>query len=92
MNCCDSLLILIHLLLAEEHAREGEQAGGAVAQHKLRRNVEPTGQPRVVHARVQRTRRHVEAGFISSSKLEVTVCDFSHEKSPKTAIIMAIAK
>ena len=37
------LLILIHLLLAEEHAREGEQAGGAIAQHKLRRNVEPTG-------------------------------------------------
>ena len=54
------LLVLIHLLLAEEHAREGEQAGGAVAQHKLRRNVEPAGQPRVVHARVQRACRHVE--------------------------------
>ena len=58
----DFLLILRHLLLAEEHAREGEQAGGAVAQHKLRWNVEPAGQPRVVHARVQRTRRHVEIG------------------------------
>ena len=59
------LLILIHLLLAEEHAREGEQAGGAVTQDKLRRNVEPAGQPRVVHARVQLTRRHVEVGFRS---------------------------
>ena len=56
------LLILIHLLLAEEHARESEQAGGAVAQHKLRRNVEPAGQSRVVHARIQRTRRHIEVG------------------------------
>ena len=55
-------MILIHLLLAEEHAREGEQAGGAVTQHKLRRNVEPAGQPRVVHARVQRARRHIEIG------------------------------
>ena len=57
------LLILIHLLLTEEHAREGEQAGGAVAQDKLRRDVQPTGQPGVVHARVQRTRRHVEIGI-----------------------------
>ncbi len=56
------LLVLIHLLLAEEHAVKGEQAGGAVAQHKLRWNVEPAGQPRVVHARVQRARRHVEVG------------------------------
>ena len=54
------LLVLIHLLLAEKHAVKGEQAGGAVAQDKLRRDVQPTGKPRVVHARVQRTCRHVE--------------------------------
>ena len=57
------LLILIHLLLAEKHTVKGEQVGGAVAQHKLRWNVEPAGQPRVVHARVQRARRHVEIGI-----------------------------
>lgn len=56
------LLVLIHLLLAEEHAREGEQASGAVAQYKLRRNIQPTGKTRVVHARIQRTCRHIEIG------------------------------
>ena len=56
------LLVLIHLLLTEKHAVKGEQAGGAVAQDKLRRNIQPTGKPRVVHARVQRARRHIEIG------------------------------
>ena len=80
----DFLLILIHLLLAEEHAREGEQAGGAVAQHKLRRDVEPAGQPRVVHARVQRTRRHAEiwigcqiGAVLSSSGVQAARCGYN---------------
>ena len=59
----DFLLILVYLLLAEKHTVKGEQVGGAVAQYKLRRDVQPTGQPGVVHARVQRTRRHVEIGI-----------------------------
>ena len=78
------LLILIHLLLAEKHARKGEQAGGAVAQDKLRRNVQPAGQPRVVHARVQRTRRHAGiwiggqiGAVLSSSGVQAARCGYN---------------
>ena len=60
------LLVLIYLLLAEKHAVKGEQAGGAVAQDKLRRVVQPTGKPRVIHARIQRTCRHVEIGMLTA--------------------------
>ena len=54
------LLVLIHLMVGEVEAVEGEHAGDAVADGELRRDIEPAGRSRFVHARVQRPLRHVE--------------------------------
>ena len=54
------LLVLIYLLLAEKHTVKGEQAGGAVAQDKLCRNIHPARKPRIIHTHIQRPIGHIK--------------------------------
>ena len=59
-----SLLVLIYLLETEIDIVEREEAGYAVADGELCRNIEPARFPVTIQARIKRTIRHIEEFLI----------------------------